>query len=103
MFKEYEKAYQRLTYNLKPAYKRFLENGEYNLTIFGHSLDVTDEGILNPAIRGAKKTTIYYRKTKNEYDGDRKSKIKNLMILLGDSDTEEMLDKSIIELKPYTG
>lgn len=103
LFKEYEKAYQRLTYNLKPAYKRFLKNGEYNLTIFGHSLDVTDEGILNPAIKGAKKTTIYYRETEDNRDGDKNSKIKNLMILLGDKDADEMLSNGRIRLKPYMG
>lgn len=61
------------------------------------------EGILNPAIRGAKKTIIYYRETEDDRDGDKNSKIKNLMILLGDSDAEEMLNKGVVELKPYVG
>lgn len=81
----------------------FFENGEYNLKIFGHSLDVTDEGIINPAIKGAKKTTIYYRETENNRDGDKNSKIKNLMILLGDNDAEEMLNSGNIDLKLYVG
>ena len=65
--------------------------------------DVTNEGILNPAIKVAEKTTIYYRETEDNRDGDKNSKIKNLMILLGDKDADEMLSNGRIELKPYMG
>lgn len=90
-FKDFEKRYLRLCNSTKQLYRKIIAEDNYELEIFGHSLDITDKCILEPLIRGAKKTVIYCYKDIN-------TKKKNLMLMLGDDDTENMLNDDIITL-----
>ncbi len=47
---------------------------------------------------GARKITIYCHNSTGNY-ADRNTKIKNLMLMLGDDNAERMLHEEIIELK----
>ena len=53
--------------------------GLENVTIIGHSLDISDKYILLDVIEAAKNVTIYYYN-----DRDKESKIINLYKLLGE-------------------
>ena len=98
LFKVFEKRYQRLCNNYKQTYKDIVENGNYELVIYGHSLDITDKAILEPLLKGANNSTVYCYKNADGYS-DRNIKIKNLMLLLGDEAVEEMLYNEKIVLK----
>ena len=97
-FKNFEKRFQRLCNSEKQTYKSIIEEGSYELVIFGHSLDITDKAILEPLINGANNSTVYCYKNADGYS-DRNIKIKNLMLLLGDEAAEEMLYNEKIVLK----
>ena len=105
LFKEFEKRYQRLlkninseNTNIKPRYKKIIEEGDYELTIYGHSLDVTDKSILEPLISNANSTSIYYYTDENGFS-DYSLKVKNIMMLLGDEIAEKKVEDGIIVFK----
>lgn len=97
-FKEFEKRYQRLCNSTRQFYRKIIADENYELIFFGHSLDITDKSILEPLIRGAKKTEIHCYTDENG-NSDINIKKKNLMLLLGDDDAEEMLYNEAIVLK----
>lgn len=98
-FKEYEKRYQRICNNTKQSYNQIINEGNYELIVYGHSLDITDKSILEPLIRNSRKCTIYCH-TKDNGESDRNTKIKNLMLMLGDEVAEKMMNNEEILLKP---
>lgn len=96
IFKRFEKGFQRLERDYKSHYMDIIDKGNYDLTIFGHSLDETDRSVLIPFLNGASHIHVYYYATLNE--SDIKSKIENLMLLLGDTEATKMLHEGKIEL-----
>lgn len=82
------KYFQRIRRRINQKYKELLDAPYgFNLTLFGHSLDITDEDIIKPFIRSAEKVRIYY------YDQrDYESKIINLI---------NLFDREWVELKMY--
>ncbi len=95
------KYFQRIQKNTGTVYKKFLENvvyGEvgkitavpmgYELHIYGHSLDVTDEDILKYVIDGARKVYIY-RYSQEDFE----SKVINLIALYGREEVEKKMEK----------
>lgn len=101
-FIEFEKRYQRMCNSTKPDYMKIVEDGDYELMIYGHSLDITDKSILKPLIKGASKTTVYCHTDSNGYS-DRNTKLRNLVLMLGYKKAEDMLANDLIELKDHNG
>ena len=97
-FKEFEKRYQRLCNNIKQSYYRIIDEGNYELFFYGHSMDISDKSILEPLIRGAKRSTIYCYTDGDGYSNHNKI-INNLMMLLSDDDADAMLRNDKIVLK----
>lgn len=83
-FIRYTKYYQRLKNNITGE-KLLFNRLEYILTIYGHSLDITDEDILKPLLEGAHTIEVYYYREK-----DREQKLLNLIVLLGREKVEKL-------------
>lgn len=102
------KYFQRIQKRTGTSYKKFFEEcgykgqgwtidnkSGYNLHIYGHSLDVTDEDILKYAIDRAKQINIYY------YDQtDFESKVINLIALYGREEVEKKMEKEDFKFVP---
>ena len=87
------KPYQRLRKRSNPNYRKYLDE-TFNLTIYGHSLDVTDIAILKPFFDKAQKVTVFYYN-----DGDYDQKIKNLIKIVTLKELEERMYDNRIVLK----
>ncbi len=94
----FKKYFQRINKASGVRYKKFIENdlvivgdgfdsNNYNLHIYGHSLDQTDEDILKNIISNADSVIIYYYD-----DEDYARKIINLIKLYGRRNVEENLE-----------
>lgn len=99
VFLAFKKYYQRIFKQTDNKYSSWIEliteesddcNGksvrieEYELHIFGHSLDVTDKDILRKFILNDNvQTKIYYYRTESNDKRDFSSKIKNLIKIIG--------------------
>ena len=81
----FEKYFQRLRRRIDIHYKDWLKE-EYEISIYGHSLDVSDKDIIIPFISNAKKATIFYYS-----DRDYEKKIINLIKLFSKDWVERAL------------
>lgn len=72
-----------------------IDNKGYELHIYGHSLDTTDEDILKYIMVASKKIYIYYY-TQEDYE----SKVINLIALYGREELEENMDNGRFEFVP---
>ena len=87
------KYYQRLVKRADISYKS-MPKGDYSVTVFGHSLDVTDSDVLEPILKRAKIIEVYY------YDeSDREKKIVNLISLLTKDDIEKRIYHGFLSFK----
>ena len=95
------KYFQRIQKRTGTNYKSFINRysggmrEEYELHIYGHSLDVTDEDILKYVIDGAKKVYIY-RYSQEDFE----SKVINLIALYGREEVEENIENGRFEFVP---
>ena len=74
-FLYFTKSFQRIKIKANPKYRDFW-NDSFNVTFFGHSLDITDIDIIKPLYEKAKHVKIYYYSEK-----DYAEKIMNLIKL----------------------
>ena len=87
-FLYFTKSFQRIKIKSNPHYRDFWE-GPFNVTFFGHSLDVTDIDIIKPLYEKAEHVKVFY------YNGkDYETKIQNLI---------KMTDVQQIENDNYSG
>lgn len=95
------KYFQRIQKRTGTNYKSFINRysggmrEEYELHIYGHSLDVTDEDILKYVIDGAKKVYIY-RYSQEDFE----SKVINLIALYKREDVEKNIENGRFEFVP---
>ena len=91
LFIYFVKYFQRIRRRIGNDYRHLSEGKKhpYYLTVYGHSLDITDEDILKPLLDYAKGVTIYF------YDDmDYEKKVINLI---------KMSDKDIVQERLFEG
>lgn len=76
----FKKYFQRICYGTGMTYKKWFSNKEdkCEVSIFGHSLDVTDKDVLAYIIKYAEKVTIFYRD-----ENSHRKQIMNLVKIVG--------------------
>lgn len=82
-FLYFTKSFQRIKIKANPKYREFWE-GPFDLTFFGHSLDMTDIDIIKPLYEHADHVKVFYYK-----DRDYEDKILNLIKMIGIKRIEE--------------
>lgn len=86
------KYFQRIRRRIDPNYIKLLNVPAMNVTVYGHSLDRTDEDIIKPFLLAAHKVNIYcYDET------DYERKVINLIGMLGRDKVEEGIYNRKIE------
>lgn len=93
-FLYFTKSFQRIKIKSNPHYRDFWE-GSFNVTFFGHSLDVTDIDILKPLYEKAEHVRVFYYKEK-----DREEKILNLIKMTNIEQIENDNYSGRLELLP---
>jgi len=95
-FLYFTKSFQRIKIKSNPNYREFWE-GEFNVSFFGHSLDVTDVDIIKPLYEKAKHVKVYYYKPRDYED-----KIINLIKMVGVTKIENDIYNGRLQLIPST-
>lgn len=90
----FTKSFQRIKIKSNPKYREFWE-GSFNVTFFGHSLDITDIEIIKPLFDKAEHVIVYYYQ-----DDDYEDKIINLIKLSDVQQIENDIYNGRLELLP---
>lgn len=101
-FLRFKKYYQRIVDRLDDDYLETIthvnglyENGFYiHLTVFGHSLDKTDEDIIKECFNASTEITVYY------YEPDFHATIRNLIAIFGKDEFDQLRRKKSLTFKP---
>ena len=98
------KYFQRIRRRLDRGYTRLFDMWEidsdpnYNVVIYGHSLDKTDEDVIRSFLEKANNVIIYYYN-----DEDYEHKVINLISMFGRQTVEEYIDNGTIEFMRTDG
>ena len=92
----FTKSFQRIRIKSNPNYRKLL-NESFNVTFFGHSLDMTDVGIIKPFYERASHVTVFHYS-----EEDYEDKVLNLIRMMGIKQIEDDVYSGRLEFKSST-